>query len=106
MRLDKFTKVLLNLVLVLLVALLLKSLIGVPKEIYAQGGNVYKVSIIEQEVEMIMKDVGSRKLDSRWWEKMSPGEQWSYVFNWNAGRGWKFHSFIAFDEELLLIFEK
>ncbi len=106
MKFDKSTKILLNLVLLLLTALLLKSLIGVPKYIYAQGGNEYKVSSIDQEIEMIIKDVGSRKLDSRWWEKMNSGEQWSYVFNWNARKGWKFHGFIAFDEELLLVFER
>lgn len=106
MTFDRSTKVLLNLALVLLAALLLKSLITVPKAVSAQVTGQYKVSSVEQDVETIMREVGSRKLDSRWWEKMSPSEQWSYVFNWNARQGWKFHSFMAFDDELLLIFQR
>jgi hypothetical protein len=41
MKLNKFTKLLLNLVLILLIALLLKSLITVPKNAYANETKEY-----------------------------------------------------------------
>ena len=106
MRLDRLTKVCINLVLILLIALLLKFLITIPKEIYAQSRDEYKVSGIAEEFEMLMKEVGRSKLGTEWWEKMTQNEKWTYMFNWNAEKGWRFHSFIAFDEELFLIFER
>jgi len=105
MKLDRFTKVCINLVLILLIALLLKFLITTPKEIYAESRDEYKVSSVKEEFETLMKEAGARKLGTEWWEKMTPNEKWTYMFNWNAKKGWKFHSFIAFDEELILIFK-
>ena len=43
MKFDKFTKVLINLVLILLIALLLKSLIIAPKDVYAKSNLEYKL---------------------------------------------------------------
>jgi len=106
MKLNRITKVCINLVLILLIALLLKFLVTIPKEIYAESGDEYKVSSIEEEFENLVEEVGRRKLGTEWWEKMTPNEKWTYMFNWNAKKGWKFHSFIAFNEELLLIFER
>jgi hypothetical protein len=105
-KLDKSTKFLINLVLILLIALFLKLLINGPTEIYAQTSNRYKVTSLEEEVETVAKEVGSGFLDSREWEKMSPSEKWTYLFNWNAGRGWHFHSFMEFEEGLFLIFSR
>jgi len=45
MKLDKFTKVLINLVLILVIVLLLKFLITVPRDVYAKGMYEYKVTI-------------------------------------------------------------
>ena len=106
MKLDKSTKLLINLVLILLIALFLKLLINGPMEMYAQTSTKYKVTSLEEEVETVAKEVGSKFLDSREWGKMSPSEKWTYLFNWNATRGWHFHSFMAFDEGLFLIFTR
>lgn len=111
MELDKFTKVCINLVLILLVTLLLKNLITVPKEMYAQRvnpptANIYKASLIDEEFETFVKEAGKGKLGTEWWDKMTPSEKWTYMFNWNASRGWNFHSFIGFDEEVVLVFER
>ena len=106
MKLDKSTKVLMNLVLILAIALLLKLLITIPRDVYAQSGNEYKVSSIEEEFKMLVKEVGKRKLGTEWWEKMAPYEKVTYMFNFNSDNGWRFHSFIIFEEEVLLIFER
>ncbi|TET25548.1 MAG: hypothetical protein E3J76_01245 [Candidatus Aminicenantes bacterium] len=106
MTLNKFTKACINLMLILLIALLVKFLIIIPRDVYAKSGVEYKVSSTEEEFENLAKDVGRSKLGTEWWEKMTPNGKWTYMFNWNAEKGWKFHSFIAFDDELFLIFER
>lgn len=111
MKLDRSTKVCLNLVLILLIALLGKNLITVPKEMYAQRirpptANIYKASLLDDEFETLVAEAGREKLGTEWWDKMTPNEKWTYMFNWNASRGWNFHSFIAFDEEVVLVFTR
>ena len=113
MKLDGFTKVCLNLALILLIVLLVKNLITVPEEMYAQTvrppivkTNVYKVSSIEEEFDALVKDVGGRRLGTDWWDKLTPNEKWTEMFNWNASKSWRFHSFIAFEGELVLIFQR
>lgn len=104
MKLEQSTKILLNLVLVLLAALLLKFLISIPKT-YAASGDEYKVSSVEQEFANYLKDADRAKLGTDWWDKLTSSEKWTYMVNWNLRRGWKFHSFIPFDEEVYLVFE-
>ncbi len=106
MKLDKSTKFLINLVLILLSALFLKLLFNGPMEAYAQTSTRYKVTSLEEEVDTVSKEVGSKFLDSREWEKMSLSEKWTYLFNWNAARGWHFHSYMDFEEGLFLIFSR
>ena len=111
MKLEKSTKILINLVLILMAALLLKHLIIIPEELHAQRARgmysiySYKVSGVEEEFDNLIKEMGKKKLGTSWWEKMTANEQWTYMFNWNARKGWRLHDFIAFDEEILLIFE-
>jgi hypothetical protein len=113
MKLNRFTKVCFNLALILLIALLAKNLITVPKEMYAQRtrpptptANIYKASLLDDEFETLVAEAGREKLGTQWWDKMTPNEKWTYMFNWNASRGWNFHSFIAFDEEVVLVFTR
>lgn len=106
MKLDKSTKFLINLVLILLIALFLKLLINWPMEVYAQASTRYKVSSIEEEVEIASQEVGRGFSDSREWGKMSLSERWTYILNWNAGRGWSFQNYMAFDEGVFLIFSR
>lgn len=104
MKVDKFTRVLIQMLLILLIALLVKSLVILPKKAYGQITGEYKVSTIEEEVERLIKEVD--KLDSRWWEKLTVNEKLTYIFNWNARNGWKFTNYIALDEEFFFIFKR
>lgn len=106
MRLDKLTKVLINLVLIAVAALLLKSLVTEPEDAYAQLMTEYKVSSIEEEFEALLKEEKGGKLGTDWWDKMVPSEKLTQMLNWNFRRGWRFRDFLAVDEELFLIFER
>lgn len=88
-----------------MIALLLRFLITIPKEIYAESGDEYKVFSIEEEFEKLVEEVGKGKLGMEWWEKMTSNEKLTYMFNWNARKGWRFHSLIAFNDYLFLIFQ-
>jgi hypothetical protein len=104
MKLDRSTKILLNLALILGIALLLKFLVTIPKT-YAAIVPEYKVSSVDQEFANYISDAKSRKLGADWWDKLTSSEKWTYLFNWNRGRGWKYHSFVIFNDELFLVFE-
>ncbi len=104
MKLDKSTKILLNLALILVIALLLKFLVTIPKT-YAAVGPEYKVSSVEQEFANYMGDAERTKLGADWWDKLTSSEKWTYMFNWNRRRGWKYHSFVIFNDEVFLVFE-
>lgn len=109
MKLDRFTRICLDLVLILLIALLLNNLVTFPKKMYAQRANPppqmkFKVATVEEEFERFIEEAGKGKLSTDWWEKMTAGERWTYMFNWNLRSGWSFHSSIVFDEEVILIF--
>lgn len=106
MRLDRLTKILINLALIALAALLLKSLMTNPKNAYAQLMTEYKVSSIEEEFEALLKEEKGGKLGMDWWDKLAPSDKLTYMLNWNFRRGWRFHDFLAVDEELFLIFER
>ena len=105
MKLDRSTKILLNLVLILVIALLLKFLVTTPKT-YAAIGPEYKVSTVEQEFASYMSDAERTKLGADWWNKLTSSEKWTYLFNWNRRTGWKYHSFVTFNNDLFLVFER
>lgn len=114
MKIDKLTKVFINFALILLIALLMKFLVTIPKQTYAQVARPsiarleeYKVVSPEEEVANLLAEEGRRKMGREWqdkWEKMTSTEKWTYMFNWNSARGWRYVNFIITDEELLLVF--
>jgi hypothetical protein len=71
-------------------------LIAVPKQTYAQIARPdpmpqYKVAALDEEFARYVSEEGKRKLSSDWWDKLTPGEQWTSLFNWNANKGWRYH---------------
>ena len=108
MKLDKFTKVFLNLVLVLLIALFLKFLITAPKDVYAKGGVEYKTTTLGTEMKEQREEL-YKKLE----EYRGEGWQQDYfiqeiLLNQYAKKGWRLHSFIPLKREgdAILIFER
>jgi len=114
MKLNNLTKTLINLILILLIALLMKFLVTTPKQTYAQVARPsiarleeYKVVSPEEEFASLLEEEGKSKLGTEWldkWDKMTTSEKLTYMFNWNSRRGWKYHNFIIANEALLLVF--
>ena len=73
MKLDKFTKILLNVVFILLIALLVKSLATVPKDLYAKDNVEYEVEAFDVSISELGKGL-----------------------NEMAKKGWRLHSAQAF----------
>ncbi len=72
MKLDKFTRICINIVLILVIVLLLKLLITVPKDVYAARATEY----------MAEGEIG--KMDT---------DEFTDMCNEYAKEGWKLHSF-------------
>ena len=88
MKLDRFTRVCINIVLILLIALLVKSLVIVPKDVYAKGKIEYKAIhavAVRRELAVTDKAVALEKL-----------------LNQYSEQGWKFRWF----DGNLMIFER
>ena len=68
MKLSKSTTILLNVVLVLLIVFLFKSLIAIPKSVYANPGYSYKL------------------------HDLAAGENPEIIINQYAKQGWRLHS--------------
>lgn len=84
MKLNKSTTVLLNVVLILLVAIMLKNLLSFPKTLFAGGSPQYKV----------VKDLSN-----------NPETRLEKTLNNMAKEGWRFHSLYP-TSTWLLVFEK
>jgi hypothetical protein len=100
-KLDKFTKVCINFVLILVIALLVKFLITIPKDVYAKPGFEYKTISISAEHQKLLKEWGRQKLNE---ERIKAGG--ALVLNRYAKKGWRLHSFIVIEDDHLLIFER
>lgn len=111
MKLMKSTTILLNIVLILVVALLVKSLIATPKNLYAKGKIEYKVSNLEYELIKIRDEFGREKFN-KMFERLDTLENESLrnelVINSCAKEGWKLHSYVwsTGTGRILLIFER
>lgn len=94
MKLDRFTRICINIVLILVIALLLKSLVTVPKNVYAKPGFEYKaIESLFNEREKMLKELGEKKYRE---VAMKSGDYWiDPILNWYAKKGWKLHTFIA-----------
>ena len=79
MRLTKSTTILLNVVLVLLALLLIKSLITLPKNLYANNSFEYSVTTLS---------IGPSSRDEQ-------NQAFSDLLNNKAKEGWKFHSVVG-----------
>ena len=79
MKLSKSSTILLNLVLILAMALLVKSLLNFPKSLYAQSSNV------EYSVESLQSQPGA---------SVEAGSI-SSLLNAKAKDGWKYHSVVG-----------
>ncbi len=79
MKLSKSTTILLNLVLILAIAFLVKSLVYFPKSLYAQSSNV------EYSLESLQLQPG---------ESVGAGSI-SGLLNKKAKEGWKYHSVVG-----------
>lgn len=99
MKFDKSTKILINLVLILVIAFLLKSIIAVPKNLYAQANFEYKIIWYEDEVGMAMQKEGAVS-----WEKRHT--RFEEPLRRLAEEGWRFHSDIKVSGYTLLVFER
>ena len=62
MKLDKSTKILINLVLILVIVFLLKSIAAVPKNLYAQHNEKYKVIYYEDEKQIGFVGVSAKDM--------------------------------------------
>jgi deoxyhypusine synthase len=110
MKLDKFTKVLVNLVLILLIALLVKSLVIVPRDLYAKAGVEYKTTSLVIEV----KELGDEGINKLY--RKTPEEEYErmdsyicdFVLNQYAKKGWRLHGYIPTKngEDAIIIFER
>ena len=80
MKFDKSTKILLNLVLILVIALLVKSLIVVPNDAYARENVEYKVLRAP-----------------RTHAELQP------LINAHVKSGWKLHSFAPSPDKIILV---
>ena len=99
MKVDKSTKFLINLILVLLVVFLLKSITTVPKNLYAQGNYQYKIIYYEDEVSLAAMKEGALS-----WEKRL--SRYEAPLNKLAEEGWRYHSDIKISNYTLLVFER
>ncbi len=99
MKLNKSTTILLNAVLILLVFILMKSLIAIPKDLYAEGSHKYKVIYYEDEISLAAMKEGA----VTWEERLTKFET---PINQVAEKGWKFHSDIKMSGYTLLVFER
>jgi len=99
MKFDKSTKILINLVLILVIAFLLKSTIAVPKNLYAQANYEYKIIWYEDEVGMAMQKEGAVSYEKRHTRFEEPLKRL-------AEEGWRFHSDIRVSGYTLLVFER
>ncbi|MDH5466596.1 MAG: hypothetical protein OEY25_04185 [Candidatus Aminicenantes bacterium] len=99
MKFDKSTKILINLILVLLVVFLLKSITAVPKKLYAQGHYQYKIVHYEDEVSLAAMKEGAVTWEERLFRYEVP-------FKNMAEEGWRFHSDIKIGNYTLLVFER
>lgn len=99
MKFDKSTKILINLVLILVIAFLLKSIIAVPKNLYARNGIEYKVVIYEDQINLAMQKEGAVSYENRHTRYETP-------LNEIAAKGWTFHSHIKVAGYTLLVFER
>ena len=99
MKFDKPTKILINLVLILMTAFLIKSIIAVPKNLYAQANYEYKIIWYEDEVGMAMQKEGAVS-----WEKRHT--RFEEPLRRLAEEGWRFHSDIKVSGFTLLVFER
>ena len=99
MKLGKSTTILLNAVLILLVAILLKSLITIPKNLYAQSNITYKIIYYEDEIGLAAMKEGTVS-----WEKRHT--RFEEPLNKLAEEGWRFHSDIKMSGYTLLVFER
>lgn len=99
MKVDKSTKILINLILVLLVVFLLKSITAVPKNLYAQGNHQYKIIYYEDEVGLAAMKEGAVS-----WEKRH--SRFEAPLNKLAEEGWRYHSDIKMSNYTLLVFER
>ena len=85
MKLDKFTRVCINIVLILLIALLVKSLVTVPRDLQAKTNMEYRV----------VEVTGYARNDAQGVTKK---------INDYVNKGWKFHSCDGSDN--FVIFEQ
>ena len=99
MKLSKSTTILLNAVLFLLIVILLKSLITIPKDLYAQDSYKYKVIYYEDEIGLAAMKEGAVS----WEERHTRFEE---PINKLAEQGWRFHSDIKMSGYTLLVFER
>lgn len=99
MKFDKSTKILIHLILVLLAVFLLKSLIAVPKNLYARNNYQYKIIYYEDEVGLAAMKEGAVS-----WEKRNT--RYEEPINKLAKEGWRFHSDIRMGNYTLLVFER
>lgn len=84
MKIDRSTKVLINLVLVLIIALLVKTLITVPSNAYASEKAKY----------------------SYVWSKVVDFKDLDDTIKIYSTRGWKLHSHSWAENQILVFFEK
>lgn len=99
MKFSKSTTILLNAVFILLIVILLKSLITIPKDLYAQGNYKYKVIYYEDEIGLAAMKEGTVS-----WEKRHT--RFEAPINQLAEEGWRFHSDIKMSGYTLLVFER
>jgi hypothetical protein len=99
MKLSKSTTILLNAVLMLLIVILLKSLITIPKDLYAQNNFKYKIIYYEDEISLTAMREGA----VTWEERLTKFEA---PINQLAEKGWRFHSDIKMSGYTLLVFER
>lgn len=99
MKFDRSTKILINLVLLFVIVFLLKSIMAVPKNLYAQSNYEYKIIWYEDEVGIAMQKEGAVS-----WEKRHT--RFEEPLKRLAKEGWRFHSDIKMSGYTLLVFER
>jgi hypothetical protein len=94
MKLDKFARICINIVLILLIALLLKSFITIPKDLYAKSGFEYKtIQFLDYEHRKLQRELGEKKYNEE--ITMAGDNQIESILNWYAKKGWRLHTVIG-----------
>ncbi len=108
MKLDKSTKIFINLVLILVIGFLVKSLIIMPKDVYAKPGVEYKITNFDFETKKLYMELGAEKFAKMGKEKTEDKFKIylaETVLNQYAKKGWRLHSVLGDALGSKIIFE-